>query len=267
MEPVTSSPPVAAPPDPPQNHVGTTLPHNITVLLHAVAILLDYGRHLIDTVRHRTTAPNFNAIAVNFGTANVATILAHLNRGVLRAVALERFLLARGATGRDFDLVDPAPRTPQPQLAPAGTQAEQPATPLAMRKPAPRPSRLADRDDPELFIPALQDLERQVRRRSIGRTISDICSDLAVVPGLCTAPFWAALSEMMHCLGGDVATLMRQKSQRREAFIREQNSQPGSNWDWLLLQRDAIRQVLGFFIGEPPVNPLAFEAATATGPP
>jgi hypothetical protein len=113
----------------------------------------------------------------------------------------------------------------------------------------------------------LQDLERQVRRRSIGRTISDICSDLAVVPGLCTAPFWAALSEMMHCLGGDVATLMRQKSQRREAFIREQNSQPGSNWDWLRLQREAIRQVLGFFIGEPPVNPLALEAATATGPP
>ena len=72
---------------------------------------------------------------------------------------------------------------------------------------------------------------------------------------------------MMNCLGGDIATLMRQKSQRREAFIREQNSQPGSNWDWLRLQRDAIRQVLGFFIGEPPVNPLAFEPTTATGPP
>jgi hypothetical protein len=269
MEPVTSSPPVASPPDPPQYRAGITLPHNITVLLHAVSILLDYGRHLVDTVRHRAAAPNFNAIAVNFGTANLATILAHLNRGILRAAALERFLLARGATGRDFDLIDRHPRTPQPQpqTAPADTQAGQSATPPAARKPAPRPSSPADRDDTELFNPSLQDLERQVRRRPIGRTISDICSDLAVVPGLCTAPFWAALTEMMLCLGGSIATLMQEKTRRREAFIQEQNRQPGSNWDWLRLQRDAIRQVLGFFIGEPPVNPFALETATATGPP
>ena len=263
MEPVTSSPPVASSPDPPQDHAATTLPHNISVLLQAVGILLDYGRHLIDTVRHRASAPNFNAIAVNFGTANIATILAHLNRGILRAGALQRFLLARAATGRDFDFVDRHPRTPQPQLAPADTRTEQ----SAARKPAPRPLGPADSDDPELFNPDLLDLERQVRRRPIGRTISDICSDLAVVPGICTAPFWAALTEMMLCLGGNIATLMQEKTQRREAFIREQNSQPGSNWDWLRLEPDAIRQVLGFFIGEPPVNPLDPAAATATGPP
>ena len=201
---------------------------------------------------------------MNFGTANLATILAHLNRGVLRAVALERFLLARAATGRDIDLVDPRPHTPQPQ---ADTQAAQFATPPATRKPALRPPNPTGRDDPEFFTPTLQDLERQVRRRSIGRSISDICSDLGVVPGICTAPFWAALSEMMLCLGGNIATLMQQRSHRREAFIQEQNSQPASNWDWLRLQRDAIRQVLGFFIGEPPVNPLDPAAATATGPP
>ncbi len=267
MEPDTSSPSVASPPDPPQDHAGITLPHNITVLLHVVGILVSYGRHLIDTVRHRATAPNFNAIAVNFGTANLATILAHLNRGILRAAALERVLLARAATGRDCDFVDPRTRTPQPQPAAADTQAGQPAPPPATRDPAPCPSRPADRDDPELFIPTPQDLERQVRRRSIGRTISEICSDLAVVPGLCTAPFWAALTEIMHCLGGNISTLMQQKARRREAFIQQQNRQPGSNWDWLRLQRDALRQVLGFFIGEPPVNPLDPASATATGPP
>jgi hypothetical protein len=267
MEDSTSTAPVASPPDPAQDHPATIVPNNIGVLLHAVGILLTYGRHLIDTVRHRASAPNFNAIAVNFGTANLATILAHLNRGILRAAALERFLLARGATGRDFDLIDRHPRTPQPQPAPADTPAGQSATPPAARKPAPRPSSPADRDDTELFDPSLQDLERQVRRRPIGRTISDICSDLAVVPGICTAPFWAALTEMMLCLGGNIATLMQEKTQRREAFIREQNSQPGSNWDWLRLELDAIRQVLGFFIGEPPVNPLDPAAAIATAPP
>jgi hypothetical protein len=38
--------------------------------------------------------------------------------------------------------------------------------------------------------------------------------------------------------------------------------------DWLHLKRDEIRQVLGFFIGEPPVDPFSARAAPlATGPP
>jgi hypothetical protein len=35
--------------------------------------------------------------------------------------------------------------------------------------------------------------------------------------------------------------------------------------DWLHLKRDEIRQVLGFFIGETPVDP--FATVLATGPP
>jgi hypothetical protein len=157
----------ASPPDPPQDHPARTLPHNITVILHAVGILLDYGRHLIETVRQRATAPNFNAIAACFGTANLATILAHLNRGILRAEALERMLRARAAAGRDIDFVDRRTRTPQPQPAPL-TEPEQPAaTPPAPRKRAFRPAAC---DDPELFMPTEQDLDRQVRRRPVGRT-------------------------------------------------------------------------------------------------
>jgi hypothetical protein len=71
----------------------------------------------------------------------------------------------------------------------------------------------------------------------------------------------------MHHLGGSVATLMRQKSQRREAFVKQQDRNPDANWDWLNLTRDAARRVLGFFIGEPPVNPLDPAAAIPTGPP
>jgi hypothetical protein len=258
----------ASPPDPPQDHAATTLPHNITVILHAVRILLGYGRHLIDTIRDRATAPNFNAIAACFGTANLATIRAHLNRGLLRAAALERVLLARAATGRDFDFVDRRTRTPEPQPAPTATEPEQSATvPPSARKRAPRPSLPAGYDDPELFMPTLEDLERQVRRRPIGRTILDICLDLGVVPGHCTGPCWNMLHEIMHFLGGSVATLMRQKTQRREAFVKQQDRILGSNWDWVNLTRDALRQVLGFFIGEPPVNPFDPAAITATGPP
>src|SRR5579859_4896447 len=106
---------------------SASLPNNIGVFLHAVRTLLTYGRHLIDAVRHRATAPNFNAIAACFGTANLSTILAHLNRGLLRAAALERVLLARAATGRDIDFVERRTATPPPQPAPVDAATPPPA--------------------------------------------------------------------------------------------------------------------------------------------
>ena len=250
----------ASPPDPAQDHPATTLPNNIAVILHAVCILLDHGRHLIDTVRQRATVPNFNAIAACFGTGNLSTILAHLNRGVLRLMALERVLLARAATGQDVDFVERHLRTTESQPA-------QSVIEPAARKRAPRPSRPAGWDDPELFMPTLADLERQVRRRPIGRTIHDICLDLGVVPGFCHSRFWSELFDIITYFGGSIDQLMRVKTRRREAFAHEQDQKPDANWDWLNPTRDALRQALGFFIGEPPVNPLEPNAAIATGPP
>jgi hypothetical protein len=254
---------VASPPDPPQDHAATTLPNNIAVILHAVRILLGYGRHLVDAVRHRADAPNFNTIAACFGTANLSTILVHLNRGILRATVLERVLLARAATGNDIDFVEPCTGAPEPQPAPADAETEPPTA----RKRVPRCSRPVGWDDPELFMPTMRDLERQVRRRPLGRTVLDICLDLAVVPGLCHSAFWNELFDIIHCFGGSVATLMRRKLHREHAFAQEQDRKPGSNWDWVRMKHDVIRQILGFFIGEPPVNPLELAAAIATGPP
>src|SRR5690242_2323196 len=154
MEHTEANRPAASPPDPPQEQCAS----NIEFILHAARILLGYSRHLIDSIRHRSTAPNFNALAANFGTANLSTIIAHLKRGMLRAAALERVLLARAATGRDIDFVER--HKPQPQPAPAEAQPEQPNTPepTTTRKHTPRPSRPAGWDDPELFMPTLEDL-------------------------------------------------------------------------------------------------------------
>ena len=60
---------------------------------------------------------------------------------------------------------------------------------------------------------------------------------------------------------------MREKTRRRQAFANEQNHKPNPNWDWINASRDALRNILGFFIGEPPVNPLDPAAALATAPP
>jgi hypothetical protein len=258
----------ASPPDPTQDQPGKTtpVPEHIAFLLHAVGILLGYGRHLLATVRHRAAAPTFPTIAACFGTANLSTIQAHLNRGILRAIALQRFLLARAATGRDIAMVTPRTRIDvEPPPAPADPQGEQPAAPSTKPKAAPRPSLPPGSDDPELFMPTLEDLERQVRRRAIGRTIAEICNDLAVVPGFCTPAFWNGLFEVIHYFGGDVGTVMREKAHRVQAFILEQDRKLGSTLDWLHLKRDEIRQVLGFFIGETPVDP--FATVLATGPP
>ena len=200
-------------------------PNNIALLLHAVRILLDYGRHLLDTVRHRATAPNFNAIAACFGTANLSTILAHLNRGILRAAALERMLLARAATGRDIDVVEPPhPRATshQPAAADAPNTAARPTPrPQPPRHPAPPAGTI-----PNSSCPPSQDLERQVRRRPLGRTIFDICLDLAVVPGFCTGEFWNELFEIMHSSAAASPALMQQKSRREQAFAKQQDSNP-----------------------------------------
>jgi len=255
----------ASPPDPTQDQPGKTtpVPEYIAALLHGVRILLGYGRHLRDTIRHRATAPTFPTIAACFGTANLSTILAHLNRGVLRTAALERFLLARAATGRDIEIVIRRLCTEdEPPPAPAAPQPEQPAKPKAARRPPLPPGH----DDPELFMPTQEEIERQVRRRSIGRTFAEICLDLAVVPDLCTSAFWNGMFETMHYFGGNgVITVMREKTRRVHAFIQEQDRKLGSSWDWLHLKRDEIRERLGFLIGEEPVDP--FAEPLATGPP
>ena len=140
MDHSTTNSPVASPPDPPQDHSATSAPSNIEIFLHAVGILLTYSRHLIDTVRHHATAPRFNAIAAGFGTGNLSTILAHLNRGVLRAAALERILLARIAAGKDIDMVlrripprpAPSPSPPPPSLRLTSAHPARPAPPAGM---------------------------------------------------------------------------------------------------------------------------------------
>jgi hypothetical protein len=262
-----------SPPGPPQDRPGNPVPEYIAVFLHAVSILLSYGNHLLGTVRQRAAAPTFPTIAAGFGTANLSTILAHLNRGILRAAALERFLLARAATGRDINLPTPRTRTDEKPPAAADPQAEQPADQPARPKARPRPSLPPGWDDPELFMPTPEDLDRQVRRRAIGRTFVEICNDLAVVPGLCAPAFWSDMFQVIHYFGGSVETLMREKARRVPAFIQEQDRQLGSSLDWLHLKRDAVREILGFFIGETPVDPFAqapttsAHTALATGPP
>jgi hypothetical protein len=274
----------ASPHDPQRDRPVRTMPARIAALLHTVRIMLGFGRHLAATAQHRSASSDFNAIAACFGTGRVCAILAHLQRGLLRATALECVLLQRAAQGRDIDFVAPRERataTPAtPGDPPAGQPAEQTSKMPAAEQPSEMPpahkappSRPPGWNDPELFMPTLEQLEAQVRRRPLGRTLVEICLDLAVVPGLCTGQFWNTLFDSIRLLGGSIPILMREKSLRQEAFCKEQDKKPGSNWDWQQMGRDALRRVLGFFIGEatddlsnPISEPYTRPAAVAAGP-
>jgi hypothetical protein len=282
----TATPCPASPPDPqPDRPARTTpartapartIPARIAALLHTVRILLGYGRHLAESATHRSASPDFNAVAACFGTGRLGAIIAHLERGILRATALERVLLARAARGRDISFTEPREPATATLAAPADPSADLPVEPPAeapiARKPA-RRSRQAGWNNPELFMPTLEELEAQVRRRSLGRTLVDICLDLAVVPGFCTGAFWNELFDSIRLHGGSVATLMLEKVRREEAFCKEQDRTLGSNWDWQEMGREALRRVLGFCIGDVtdaayhPVSELyAPAAAAAAGP-
>ncbi len=276
------------------------MPARIAALLHTVRILLGFGVRLAETAPRRSASPDFNAVAACFGTGRLDAILAHLQRGILRAIALERVLLARAARGRDIGFTAPRERVAATPAVPAGPSADPPADPPAdaptgpspeapaARKPAARPCRPPGWNDPELYMPTLEELEAQARRRPPGRTLVAICLDLAVVPGFCTGPFWNDLFDSIRLHGGSVAVLMEEKTRREKAFGKEQDLRPGSNWDWLEMGRGALRRVLGHFIGEaaggpfspapepcapadgpfnPVAEPYAPAAAVATGPP
>jgi hypothetical protein len=275
----------ASPPDPQPDRPGRTVPARpipacIAVLLQTVRIMLGFGRHLAETATHRSASADFNPIAACFGTGRLCAILAHLQRGLLRATALERVLLARAARGHDIGFGAPRERATGEPAAPADPPAEPPAEPpaagqsaepQAARKPAARPSRPAGWNDPELFMPTLEELEAQVRRRPLGRTLVEICLDLAVVPCFCASPFWNLLFDSIRLRGGSIATLMVEKMHRETAFCREQENKPGSNWDWQKMGREAFRRVLGFRIGEAadhPFDPISelYPQVVATAP-
>jgi hypothetical protein len=115
-------------------------------------------------------------------------------------------------------------------------------------------------------MPTLQQLQAQVRRRPLGRTIVDICLDLAVVPGFCTGAFWNELFDLTRRHGGSIAVLVRERWRREQAFSQEQDRHPTPGWNWWNPTRATLRQALGFFIGEELSAPPA-AAALATGPP
>jgi hypothetical protein len=247
------------------------MPACIAAILSVVRVLLGYGKHLDATLPERTDHPGFPAIAIGFGTHDVRRILAHVQRGILRAMMLQKYLLARAAQGRDIEPTErPAPAE-QADIEALQMKLRPPAAPRAKTERAKTErakAKKANPDDPLHFaMPTLQELESQIRRRSIGRTIAEICLDLGVAPSSCEGAFWHEFYLTLIEFGGKFEDFFDVQERRKTEFRKERDKRPSTgNFDWCDRPKESIRQMLGTLLGEspprgPPGPPLPIASA------
>ena len=283
---------------PPQDRPAKPTPERIAEILAVVAILATYGRHLAQTLEHRAVARGFATIARFFGTVALDTILAHIYRGLMRTIALERMLRLRAARGRDLRSWRRAHRAaassrrkthrrPARQAASAAaTDANAGAAmPLRRKPPPPRPRRgrlrrIAGSEPLTLdTLPSMEAIDAEVHRSPVGRSIAAICRDFGISPSLCDGAFWNRVFDAIRLYRGSLPSLVLEVNRRAQRFRKDEWRRPGMELPEET--RDGIRRVLGFRIGEPPVDPFAVAAAprgahrrrggggaaAATGPP
>ncbi len=252
MQPEASTTRSAPPEDLPKDRTGPSVPERLAAILRLVRILLGHGRRLTETVPATAARPSFCSLAAVAGTHATTSILTRIQRGILRLIALENYLLARAQKGRDIKVRAEHDRAPPRQ------KHEPPA-----EAPA-RPRRLPF-DPDSLHIPTMEEMEKEVRRRPVGLTITYICIDLAVVPGFCTLEFWSEIRETLRHYGGSMGALCIARLKREQTYKRERDRHPDTwNWDWWDLGPPRGKQILGYLIGEPPtLDPPGLPLATA----
>jgi len=238
-------------PPQPEDRSSTAIPTCIATILSVVRTLLGYGKHLDRTLPDCAEHRHFPSIAVGFGTHDLRRILGHVQRGILRAMMLERFLLARAAQGRDI-----APTPPPGPAEPEDIEAldMKLRAPAQSRKPSVGRTPRVDPDDPMHFnMPTLKELEAQVRSRPIGRTIAEICMDLGIAANMCDGAMWNELYAAMAHFGGSFETFFTVQERRRKAFKKERERRTDNRgYDWQDRPKDAIREMLGYLLGESP---------------
>ena len=160
-------------------------------LLALVRKLIDYGRELTATLQcDPASRPR------QFGTGDIALILARIAQGLNRARALEERLV------RNAGRLDAPPR-PRSAPAPHRARGTQQSAPCSHS----HASLLADLPTPEqIAAQHAAGLDPLVRHRPIGAVLADICRDLGILPN---HPLWPELSVLVVRHGGSLASLVK----------------------------------------------------------
>ena len=238
------------------NQPGTIAPSRpilgrIAAVLNVVRALIAYGRYFTATATTRVAVPQFATAAAIFGTYQLPVILHRMQRGIRRALALQRYLLARAARGRNLRFAWPPRIALQPHHRPPTMPRAKASVPRAV--PHKEPALLDDDAPGACHLPTDEELDREVKRRPVGRTMAYICLDLGLAPGLCEGAFWNQVEKVLRRYGGSLKRLYDVRDRREKSFQRERDRQPDS-WhiDWRDLRPPTVRQALGLLIGEAP---------------
>ena len=260
----------------------------IEAVLAVVSILANYGRHLAQTLEQRAVRRGFATIARFFGSVVFDNIMAHIYRGMMRAIALERMLKQRAKYGRDLKVLAPRawrePKVKDPETGDAeGSAVPDELTPeqiaaaqaAADTKAGERLARRIARDEPLTMenLPRTAAINAQVLRTPIGCTVTAICGDFGISAALCDGMFWNSLCDAIDGYRGSLGNYLIGIHRRSRKFDKEEWKHPGLELPEET--REGVRRVLGFFIGEAlPDDPFEDDAgprvgvaAVATGPP
>jgi hypothetical protein len=173
---------------------GAESPRSTGRLLSIVRKLIDYGRQLVSTLRQPTAPTDLPDIARNFGTGDIAQIVARIMRGLLRATALE----ARLAHRRNPPPSGPTARTARKPRA---------ARPVRHHAIAAEPL-LAD-------LPSADEIAAEIRHRPVGAVIADICRDLGIP---LSHTLWRELTLAIVANGGRYTALLDERIKRIGTF-------------------------------------------------
>lgn len=226
------------------------IPGRIGGVLKLLTTLVTHARFFSTIANTRVKIPEFAVAAAVFGTYDLPTILFRVRRGILRALALQEYLLARAARGRNlrftwksFVSLEPRHQRLKQVRAPR-------ATPLPPRRP--EPAVLADNHPDAFRMPTPDELAKEVRRRSIGRTISYICMDIGLVPGFCGGTAWMQVYNILGHYNGSISRMYKVRERREQTFRRERDRRPDT-WhiNWQDFRDETVRLALGCKIGEP----------------
>jgi hypothetical protein len=173
---------------PPQSRSGR--------LLALVRKLIDYGTQLAASLRERPAPNDPRHLTRNYGTSDIAVILARIAQGLLRARLLGEKITATAARLDAAPQPKPAPLPRAPRDRPTVARSLAPS-----RQPEPEPT---DTASIIAKLPTPDQIAAKVRRQKIGAVLADICRDLGIPP---SDPLWEELQRAITNYGGNASRL------------------------------------------------------------
>lgn len=239
-------------------------PTYIANFLNLLRPLIAYAKRLQEKLPECVNHPDFHKFASAWAYHDPARMLRQIHRGLLRAMALEAYLLARLKRGRDIQPTPPeAPAEPADIAAMEFNVRPQPEKPEGQPPKREHPARNppADIDDPHaLTDPTPWELRAWLRSKPVGVLMAEVCLEFGVTPSNTVwgtfKRIWGVLQDYDHSRG--LIRYFAVGDRRRQRFTREHDF-PSYGW-----RRDAtdcvtvplVRAMLGFACGDPEAEPV-----------